>query len=151
MNYDATLGGGGWVVGDIKPSVEGPITYPAGAAGYPSGAVPVTNTATGAAAAVAATLPAAAGKTTYITGLTVTGGGATAATVAGVTLAGIVGGTATYVVGVPAGVTSAIVPLVLNFNPPIPAAAVNNALVVTAASFGAGNLNVFVTATGFQL
>ena len=151
MSYDASLGGGGWVVGDIKPAVEGPVTFPAGAGGYPSGAVPVTNTATGAAASVVATLPAAASKTTYLTSLAVTGSGATAETISGVGVAGVSGGTMTFVVGVPAGATKAIAPLIINFNPPIPASAVNTAITVTASTFGGGNLAVYVVATGFQL
>jgi hypothetical protein len=123
----------------------------AGTGGYPTGATPVHASASGAAAIVAATLPAAVGKTTYISKLVVTGGGATAAQVTGVTLSGIVGGSAVYVLGVPAGVAFAVTPLVLDFNPPVPASAINTAIAVTANSFGAGNLNANVEAFGFQL
>jgi hypothetical protein len=123
----------------------------AGAAGYPAGATPVHASASGAAAIVAATLAAAASKTTYIAKLVVSGGGATAAQITGVVVSGLVGGSATFVLGVPAGVNSAVNPLVLDFNPPVPASAVNTAIAVTANSFGAGNLNANVEAFGYQL
>jgi hypothetical protein len=123
----------------------------AGAAGLPAGATPLHASASGAAASVPATLAAAAAKTTYITKLVVSGGGATAAQITGVSVTGLVGGSATFVLGVPAGVNAAVTPLVLDFNPPVPASAVNTAIVVTANSFGAGNLNSNVEAFGFQL
>jgi hypothetical protein len=38
----------------------------------------------------------------------------------------------------------------VNFNPPIPAASVNTAIVVTLPSLGAGNTNAAVVTHGFQ-
>lgn len=103
-----------------------------------------------AAASAVATLAAAAGKTTYITGFTATGLGATAAGVSLLTVTGLLGGTQTYVVPVPAGATLGIAPLRVTFIPPLPASAVNTAIVVTMPTLGAGNTNAAVVATGFQ-
>jgi hypothetical protein len=104
-----------------------------------------------AAAVAAATLAGVAGKTTYITGFVLTGAGATAASVVLLAVTGTSGGTMTFAVAVPAGVTAALAPLVVVFSKPIPASAVNTAIVVSCPSLGAGNTNAAVVATGFQL
>ncbi len=103
-----------------------------------------------AAASAVATLAAAVGKTTYIAGLIISGMGATGAGPALATLAGIIGGTATIVVPVPAGATLGIAPIVVQFDPPLPASAVNTAIVLTLPTLGAGNLHAAVSAWGFQ-
>jgi len=151
MSYDASLGGGGYAVSDIKPPIQGGTGYPtAGTAGYPNGATPVHAAGSGANSIATATLAAAAGKTTYCTGFEVSGGAATAATVAGVTLAGILGGTASY--GYPVQVSGAPgAPMLVTFSPPVPASAVNTAIVLSAAAFGAGNGFSGVAIHGFQL
>jgi hypothetical protein len=105
---------------------------------------------TGAAAQTNASLPGVAGQTTFITGFEVTGGGATAASVIAVTVTGILGGTKTYELGVPAGALAGVTPLVVEYARPIPAAAVNTAIVVTVPSFGAGSTVQATTAHGFQ-
>lgn len=110
----------------------------------------VDNSATGAATAIAATLAAAAGATTYITGFEVTGTGATAGSTIVVTVTGILGGTLSYELAIPAGVGTPINPLIVEFPSPIPASALNTAIVVNVPSFGAGNTNAAVTAHGFQ-
>lgn len=124
----------------------------AGAAGYPAGAVPVAarsgNVANATAAAI---LPAAVGKTTYVTHVSVTGAGATAAGVVGAALLGVLGGDWTMIVAVPAGPTTGITPIVLQFNPPLPAAAVNSGITISLSALGAGNTNAAVTIAGFQL
>lgn len=105
-----------------------------------------------AATAGAATLPGVAGKTTYITGFEVTGSGATAATKVLVTVTGLVGAaTKTYVMVVPAANNTSIQPLIVQFPAPLPANAANTAIVVNLPSFGVGNLNAAVSASGFQL
>lgn len=101
-------------------------------------------------ASAVATLAAVAGKTTYISGLTITAGGATAGALVSATVAGLSGGTATYTIGAPTGVTVAATPMVLQFNPPLPASAVNTAIVVTLPALGAGNTNAAVSAWGYQ-
>lgn len=124
----------------------------AGAAGYPIGATPVSASSGNVANANAvATLPAVAGKTTYITGFEITGAGATAAAVVLATLAGLVGGMATYVVVAPAGATTGITMMVVSFPMAIPASAVNTAITLTLPALGAGNTNAAVTVHGFNL
>jgi hypothetical protein len=102
-----------------------------------------------AAAANNQTLAAAAGKRTYITGFSITGGGATAASVIAITITGLTN-TLNYRVAVPAGATVGITPLVVSFKRPIPASADNTAIVVNVPSFGAGNTNAAAAASGFQ-
>ena len=123
----------------------------AGAAGYPAGAVPVAATANGANSSAVATLPAAAGKTTYISGLQVTGAGATGGSLGGVTLSGILGGGFPLFFTVPAGTTISISPLAVTFNPPLPATGANVAIAATLNAFGAGNPTAQVSVQGFQL
>jgi hypothetical protein len=101
---------------------------------YPVGAAPLgASSGVVAAAAAVATLAGAAGKTTYITGFQCMGLGATAASIVQVAVTGLLGGTQTYLVSVPAGVTTPIspFPLAVLFDPPLPASAVNTAIVVT--------------------
>lgn len=104
-----------------------------------------------AATTATATLAGAANKTTYITGFTVTGGGATAASIVTMTVTGTISGTLTYLIPVPAGATAGIQPLNVQFTRPVPASGQNVSIVASAPSFGAGNTNACVTATGFRL
>lgn len=119
---------------------------------FPAGAT-ILNAASGnvANASAAATLAAGATTTTYISMATITGAGATGASVVSATITGVLGGTLTYTVAVPAGVTTGITPLVLKFDPPLPASAVNTTIVVTLPALGAGNTNASVTATGYRV
>lgn len=123
-----------------------PVTsiLPGGAAALNASSGNVAN------ASAAATLAAAAGKTTYITGFEITSGGATAASLVSATVAGLLGGTATYTYGCVAGATAPNAPLIVSFVPPMPASAVNTAIVVTLPALGAGNTNATVTAHGYQ-
>lgn len=100
-------------------------------------------------ATASATIGPSAGKTSFLTGFEVTGAGSTAGAVVPVTITGALGGTITYVLVVPAGVTTSITPLIVNFPNPIPSSAANVALVVSAAAFGAGNTNAAVVAHGY--
>lgn len=128
-----------------------PVAAASGAATYPTASTPTTSSSGSVAnAAAVATLAAAAGVTTYISGFEVTGGGATAASLVDVTVTGLVGGTATYTLGVVAGATLANANLLVRFNPPIPASAVNTAIVVTVPALGAGNTKSTVVAHGFR-
>jgi hypothetical protein len=102
------------------------------------------------AAPAVATLPGAPGLTTFISGFEITASGATAASCVNATVAGVVSGSLTYAFCAPAGVTAEAPPLIVNFNPPIPAASVNTAIVVTLPSLGAGNANAAVVTHGFQ-
>ncbi|MGJ7508682.1 hypothetical protein [Variovorax sp. GT1P44] len=122
-----------------------------GAAGYPGGAVPVASSSIGAAATVTATLPAAVGKTTYITGLQVSAGGATAGSLNGASLTGVLGGAMNFAVPVPTGAQLATPQIAVTFNPPLPASAVNTAIQLSMPSLGAGNAVAAVSVQGFQL
>lgn len=102
-----------------------------------------------AAAANNQSLAAVAGRTTYITGFSVTGAGATGASVIAVTITGL-SNTLTYYVAIPAGAGVGITPLIIEFSRPIPASAVNTAIGVNVPSFGAGNTQAAATARGFQ-
>jgi len=98
-----------------------------------------------------ATLAGTPSKTTYITGFEITAAGATAAAVVTVTVAGTISGTLSYTFTVPAGAALAATPLIVEFPVPIPASAVNTAIVVTCPALGAGNTNAAAVAHGFQL
>ena len=97
-----------------------------------------------------ATLAAVAAKTTYITGFVLTAAGATAAGVVTATVTGVITGTMSFTFAVPAGATVGATPLVVDFPVPIPASAVNTAIVVTLPALGSGNTNATASATGFQ-
>ena len=132
-----------------------PSATATGTAGYPASSGSTTaplsaSSGNVANAAAVATLAAAAAVTTYISGFEVTSGGATAASLVSITITGLIGGTATYTLGVVAGAAAANVPLVVCFNPPIPASAVNTAIVVTVPALGAGNTNSTVVAHGYR-
>lgn len=133
-------------------NVTHPLPVNVGAGGLPNGATAVSAASGNVAnASAVATLAGAAGKTTYVSGITITGAGATAASVVSATLAGLIGGTATYTVAVPAGASVGFQPIVIQFYPAIPASAANTAITLTLPALGAGNTNASVSAFGFQL
>lgn len=114
-------------------------------------AVTSNSSGTVANASAVATLAGVAGKTTYISGFEITSAGATAASVVAATLAGILGGTATYTYACLAGGTTQNPNLQVTFTPPLPASAVNTAIVLTLPALGAGNTNATVSAHGFTI
>ncbi|SRR5713101_8909842 len=118
---------------------------------FPFGATPITASATGTTAAVAATLAGVAGKTTYISGLQVTEKNPTAAADITVTTTGL---TTNQTWNMSLLATAATVlhpsPLIMMFEPPVPASAANIAIVVTAGAAGAGGL-ASVNLQGYQL
>lgn len=129
-----------------------PLTppYPVGTDG--GTATPVTAGSGNVANAVAAaTIPALAGKTAYITGFDIQGAGATAGLVVNPTLAGVISGTKTFVYAAAAGVLVANQSLSRCFQPPIPASAVNTAITVSCPALGAGNTNNAVNVYGFYI
>lgn len=134
----------------VPCSASTPLAVAGGA--YPSGATPITATFSGAdTSSSAATLAAAAGKTTYICGFTVSGLGATALTNVTVAVTGLTGaGTLNYTYSMPAGATVAATPLNVPLSPCVPGNAVNTAIVVTVPG-GAGNTNTTISAQGYQL
>lgn len=120
-------------------------TYPTGSTAIIAGSGVVAN------ASAVATLDSDAGKTTYIAGFAILGGGATAAALVDVTIAGLLGGTRTIVHGAVAGATLLNPVLVVAFDPPLPASAADTDIVVTCPALGAGNAKNSVTAWGFKL
>lgn len=119
---------------------------------YPQGATAITAASGNVAnASAVATLAGAASKTTYITGFEITGSGATGAAIVVPTVAGSITGTLTYIQAVVAGALLGNTPLVVQFDPPIPASAANTAIVVTVPALGVGNTNSAVVAHGYQL
>lgn len=112
---------------------------------------PVGGTSGNVTAAVAtATLAAAVGKTNYLTGFEVTGAGATGASVIIGTVVGLAGGTRSFNLAIPAGAAVGVTPLIVEgLN--LPASGPNVAIVVSFPSFGAGNTNACVNASGYQV
>jgi hypothetical protein len=96
-----------------------------------------------------ATLAAAAGKTTYITGLSITGSGATAGLAVVVTVTGLAT-PFSFIYCAAVGALVANTPLNIVFPTPIPASAVNTAIVVTCPALGTGGAHNIVTAYGYQ-
>ena len=113
--------------------------------------VSLVATDTAGAEALSASIGGTASKRTYLSGLTVTGLGATGATSVLVTTTGLETAQLKYTVQVPAGATLSIVPLNVQFNPPLRAAADATAIVVTVESFGTGNTVQTVNVTGFEV
>jgi hypothetical protein len=109
-----------------------------------------TSGASGGAAQVTAAITATANRMGYCTGFDIDGLGATAGSAIAVTLSGILGGTLTWEVGIPAGVT---VPFTYSkrFNPPLQASGVNTAMTLTVPSFGSGNTQSNANIYGFKL
>lgn len=101
-------------------------------------------------ASAAASLTAAASKTNYVTGVDISFAGATAASVVTATLTGLLGGTQSYSIAVPAGAAVQGTPLTLRFTPPHPASAANTAITITLPALGAGNTNAAVNIRGIQ-
>jgi hypothetical protein len=106
-------------------------------------------TSTGGAQANTVTVPALAGKTIYVTGIEVTGSGATAASNVAITLASSATTQANWTFVVPAGATLQATPLVIEFQDPIVGLAPGNTAVLTVGTFGSGNTGASVTIHGF--
>jgi hypothetical protein len=115
---------------------------------------PVTASATGTTAAVTATLPAAAGHTTYICGFNYIGSNATAANPAtALTITGTISGTMTF--GFPTLAAAATVPNTIPVNeefvPCIAASGLNTAIAVNGPALGTGATQATVAVWGYQL
>jgi len=121
---------------------------------HPVAATPVSSSSGNVAnAAAVGTIAAVAGKTSYLSGFSVSALGATAGSTQTLTIAGLAGGSRTLLVLVPAGVGLPVnpFPLIEKFDPPLAASAPNTAITVTLPALGAGNTNAMVNAEGFQL
>jgi hypothetical protein len=146
----STADGGGNELRHIPAFYTLSSVYPTAADG--TDATPVTaGSGNVANASAAATIPAVAGKTAYISGFTISGAGATAGLVVNPTVAGVISGTRTFTYAAVAGVGLINPVLDVQFCPPIPASAVNTAITVTCPALGAGNTANTVNAYGFYL
>lgn len=101
-------------------------------------------------ATAAATLAAALNRTNYVSGFELTAGGATAGALVVATLTGILGGTLTYIFATPTGVAVGAAPLLVYFDPPLPASGPNVAIAISLPALGAGNTNAAAVIHGFQ-
>lgn len=118
----------------------------------PAGAVALTSSSGNKAnTSGTATLTPTSTTTAYITGFACSASGATAGLPVSVTVAGVLGGTLTYTFVYPAGALVGAQPLIVPFFPPLPASAVNTAIVVTLPASGAGGTNASVNAYGFYV
>jgi len=114
---------------------------------YPSGATPITASATGTTAATTATLAATASVTNYICGFSMRSV-ATAAAAGNATVTGTISGTLNFTHGT--GATPTVIPNDQRFNPCIPASAVNTAIAVVSPAAGTGGV-MSVTVWGYRL
>ena len=133
----------------LSVTIQQASPVPVSPSAYPSSSLPVTNSATGTTAAVVATLPANANRTTYLCGFSMTAT-ATAATAGAATVVGTLGGTLNFVEGVGATGTSGAQTTNQSFTPCVPASAINTAIVVTSFAAGTGGIAA-VAAWGYQL
>jgi hypothetical protein len=113
---------------------------------------PWADCASGAASQQQITMAAITGRRSFITGLTLTAGGATAAAVLDCTLTNAdqanTAKTLHFVFPIPAGVTAGAQPLTIPFAPPLPIVP-GQACVLTMPSAGAGNTIQSIAAQGF--
>lgn len=117
---------------------------------YPPNAIPVLGFAQGTNSIVTAILPATNGKTTYITGFTISAGGATTAAIVTVTIFSV-HTMFVYVFGVAAGATIASPNLDIRFPQPVPGAGINQQITVTVGAMGVGNTISCANVYGYQL
>jgi len=106
---------------------------------------------TGSNAQITATLAASAGQLDYLSGFAVNGLGATGASYANIIVSGLSGGSLVWTIMVPVGTGVPCNPILVTLASPIPASAVNTAIIVTVSAFGAGNLLSSVMAWGYSV
>lgn len=137
----------------VLSGIDKPVTLTRNVgAPYIEGATPlIAGSGNVANASATATLTPTATTTAYISGFEVTGAGATAGLPVTVTVAGLLSGTRSYTYTFTVGALVANTPLQVAFDPPLPASAVNTAIVVTCPAGGAGNTNNTVVAHGFYV
>jgi hypothetical protein len=107
--------------------------------------------------AIAASIPAVALQYSYLSGMFISGLGATAASVVACNITNVLASDAGsntwhFNISVPAGVTVALnngLPIIINFDPPIQSKAVDTALQVNVGAFGAGNTQAVVSVWGY--
>lgn len=145
----------------VLPAATAPAEVPLSAAaplpiskatGYPPGCTPlIAGSGNVANASAVATLTPSATATMYLSGFEITGSGATAGLPVTVTVAGLLGGTRSYTYTFAVGALVGNTPLIVEFEHPLPASAINTAIVVTCPASGAGGTNNTVVAHGYYL
>lgn len=127
-----------------------PMSMPAN--GLPTGAVAlIAGSGTIGNNTASATLTGTATTTVYITGFEVTGAGATAGLAVAVTVSGLLGGSRVYTYAFAVGALIANMPLIVPYNPPLPASAINTAITVSCPASGIGGTNNTVVAHGYYV
>lgn len=119
---------------------------PSTGTGYPNGSTPVTASTAGTTAAISATLPGVAGKTTFICGFAMTAAGGNSGAIGNGTITGTISGTLNFAFENPMNGQGIIV---VPFLPCIPASAPNTAIVINQPAAGSGAIAA-VTAWGYQ-
>jgi hypothetical protein len=128
------------------------MTAPIYATPHPGDSAPLHNSSGNVANANAvATLTPANDRLAFLSGFELSAVGATAGLAVVATITGLLGGTLSYIFTFPTGATVGAVPLVVLFDPPIPATAKGTAIVVTLPAGGAGNTNAAACAHGYAL
>lgn len=128
-----------------NPTVVSVLPYPSGRVALSAGSAVVAN------AAAVATLTGTASTLVHIAGFEITGAGATAGLPVTVTLSGLLGGTRSYIYTFATGALLPNQTLAVQFDPPLPASAVNTPIVLTCPAGGAGNTANVANAHGFYL
>lgn len=129
----------------IANVANNPATF---ASQYPSGAVPITASATGTTAATTATLAGTSGKTTYICGYSIRAN-ATANTNVTNTITGVITATMSSIMWVPANTAGLGVDEQI-FTPCVPASSTNTGIAIVSGAPGTGGL-VSAKGWGYQL
>ena len=121
-------------------------------AGFPNGVIPLTvSSIQGANTTITATLTGIAGETVFISRLTITNGGATAAGMTSCQVTGLTSiSTLSLMVGAPVGAGVPGVPTDLEFNPPIPATDPAVGIKATLGALGTGNTHASIVLQGFK-
>jgi hypothetical protein len=114
--------------------------------GYPTGAIPVTTSATGTTAITAATLAGKSGMTTFICGFSILANGT--ANTGNAMVIGTVTGTMNFTQGTPA--SPSIGAIQQTFSPCIPASAISTNITIRSAAPGNSGI-ISVTGWGFLL
>lgn len=111
---------------------------------------PMASTASGANATQTASITAGAGLLAFVTSLRITGDGATAGSTVTATLTGVLGGTISYPILIPAGIATPITPLIDNFGTRgLPSAATGGTISLVVPAFGAGNTLQVAEVSGY--
>lgn len=146
----ASSGDATWLLTDVNGRQIIAPSSQLGLAPYNTAQTPLAAASGSKANAVAtATLTGTSTTTVYISGFEMTGSGATTGLAVTCTVTGVLGGTLSYTYVYAGGVLLADTPLQAEFNPPLPASAVNTAIVASCPASGTGGTNATMVAHGY--